>query len=405
MSKFLRRLSNSSEATLKKPVDTPVPPSTEITSTPPHQHESEKTEDERRENAYYWYKLLDKPKKGTMCRIVECTKGPDFTRQDIDLLPWNFRETKVSEDAMNSPKTKQKKKDKKLKKRDKKATERSGIEDTAVELEDNKKKDEKETESSYIEEPAFKLEIATVLNDCNERPTLQKGDLGESWRSLDFMHVDKANKVNGDKLRPTLPAKGRMGESWTSLNFSWNENGSSSSLDDASYDSWAQDVIRGEGDSEFDAAWLKAEATEAAEEAEEAAAAVANYDMMHSSFELAPRIKTEKKVKEEHERKRDERKRKMEAARAVRETKVEVKEKITVEDTPSDMQDARRERAFQWYARMASPNRREFKQKVAAQDWIDIKSEDVDLLPWNESGSAVSVAKMNAMVRAGMQRQ
>jgi hypothetical protein len=403
MTKFLRRFSNSSEAPLKKPADAALPPSTETRSTPPNQHESEKTEDDRRENAYYWYKLLEKPKKGTMCRIVEYTKGPDFTRQDIDLLPWNFRETKVSEEAMKSRKREKQEK----KKKNKKAVEPSGIEDTAIELEDSKKKDEKETENSDIEEPAFELDIATVLNECKERPTLQKGAVGESWRSLDFIHMDTANKVNGYKQRPPLSTKGRLGESWTSLNFSWNENGSSMSLDDCSYDSWAQDDTRGEEDSEeFDAAWLKAEVAEAAAEAEEAAAAVANYDMMHSSQELGPRIMTEKKVKEEHDCKRNERRRKMEAARAVGKTKVDVvQEQITAEDASSDIQDARRERAFQWYARMAAPNRREFKQKVAAQDWIDIKSEDIDLLPWNGSGSTVNVPKMNAMIRATMQKQ
>jgi hypothetical protein len=413
MTKFLRRFSNSSEATIKKPTDTTLPPTTETTSTLPEPHESEKAEASRRENAFYWYKLLEKPTKGTMCSIVEYIKDIDFTRQDIDLLPWNFRETKVSEEAMKAPKRKERKV---KKKKDKKVVECAVIEDTSfVVSEESEAEEPRATRRSSIEDRAFQLDIATVLNEENERPTLEKGQVGESWRSLDFIHMDNANKVNGYKKRPTFQ-KARMGESWTSLNFSWNENGSSNSLDDASYDSWAPDGTKGEGDSEeFDAAWLKAEAAEEAAEAEEAeaaeAAAVAameNSDsmleLMHSSLEIGDPIMTEQGVEEEQENKRGERQRKAEAAWEAKVYVPEnISEKITVEDLPSEMTIALN--AFQWYARMATPSRRDFKQKVAAQDWIDIKCEDVDLLPWNEAGSAVSVAKMNTMIRASMQKQ
>jgi hypothetical protein len=67
-------------------------------------HSSEKDLDYRRKNAYKWYKLLAKPTRETMCCLIEYTEGPDFTDQDVDLLPWNFEETEVTEEAMKCPK-------------------------------------------------------------------------------------------------------------------------------------------------------------------------------------------------------------------------------------------------------------------------------------------------------------
>jgi hypothetical protein len=37
-----------------------------------------------------------------MCRILDYTKGADFTRKDVDLLPWNVDESEVIEEAMKS---------------------------------------------------------------------------------------------------------------------------------------------------------------------------------------------------------------------------------------------------------------------------------------------------------------
>jgi hypothetical protein len=68
----------------------------------------------------------------------------------------------------------------------------------------------------------------------------------------------------------------------------------------------------------------------------------------------------------------------------------------------------RRERAFVWYARMATPTRAEFKRRVAVVDSsssIDITPEDIDFLPWNETGRVVNVAKMNTIIRARIQKQ
>jgi hypothetical protein len=67
------------------------------------------------------------------------------------------------------------------------------------------------------------------------------------------------------------------------------------------------------------------------------------------------------------------------------------------------VKDDRLERAFAWYARMSTPTRTEFKRRVEAMETsssLDVTPEDVDLLPSNESGRVVNIAKMNAIVRA-----
>jgi hypothetical protein len=66
-----------------------------------------------------------------------------------------------------------------------------------------------------------------------------------------------------------------------------------------------------------------------------------------------------------------------------------VQDKRTVEDIEDALFEDRVTRAFLWYSRLASPNRKEFKRQIASQKWIDITSEDVDLLTWNETGSRV----------------
>jgi hypothetical protein len=56
----------------------------------------------RMRNAYNWYTLLAEPRKVTMHRILDYTKGVDFTNQDVGLLPWNREETEFIEEAMKS---------------------------------------------------------------------------------------------------------------------------------------------------------------------------------------------------------------------------------------------------------------------------------------------------------------
>jgi hypothetical protein len=66
--------------------------------------------EEKEKNAYKWYKLYAKPTRETLYRIAQYAKGPDFTRKDVDLLPWNVEETEVAEEAMKSPKKKRRRK-------------------------------------------------------------------------------------------------------------------------------------------------------------------------------------------------------------------------------------------------------------------------------------------------------
>jgi hypothetical protein len=170
-------------------------------------------------------------------------------------------------------------------------------------------------------------------------------------------------KSNGYNRRPTL-LQGQMGDSLTSLDISL--NGSSSSSLDASSGSWNQDHTQ---------------------------------DRLVSANHLLTI-----KVEEEHKRRREERRREREAAKKESMPEVNMQDKRTADD----IKDYRRERAFLWYARMATPTRTEFKRRVAAvqsSSSLDITPEDVDLLPWNETGRVVNVAKMNAIIRARILKQ
>ena len=87
---------------------------------------------------------------------------------------------------------------------------------------------------------------------------------------------------------------------------------------------------------------------------------------------------------------------------------VDTQDKRKADATAGSIMEDRRERAFIWYARMATPTRTEFKRRVAAVDSsssIDITPEDIDLLPWNETGRVVNIAKMNSIIRARIQKQ
>jgi hypothetical protein len=69
----------------------------------------------------------------------------------------------------------------------------------------------------------------------------------------------------------------------------------------------------------------------------------------------------------------------------------------------------RRQLAFRWYSQMHAPNRSEFKQQLAALSPLyltfnDVTPDDVDLLPWNATGSKVNIAEMNALTRASIMK-
>jgi hypothetical protein len=309
--------SKSSESTLAA-ADTPLAPTAERTSSSmplSQQERSEKDQSRRRKKAYKWYKHYAKPTKASMCSIVDYYANDSaITRDDVDLLPWNLEETKVTKEAMKSlKKDNTEKKGKKDKKKDKKDKGRyDGREDTAV-----------------VKSNGYH----------NRRPTLLKGQMGDSMTSLD---ISLNSSVSSDL------------------------DASSCSLDTSS----------------------------------------SSLNMDHTSD--ADNLLTIKVV-EAHERRREEHRRKREATKKTSMPELDKKDKIkSCYATADSMKDDRRERAFTWYAHMATPTRAEFKRMVAdleSLSSIEITLEDIDLLPWNETGRVVNVAKMNAITMARIMKQ
>jgi hypothetical protein len=145
-------------------------------------HEREKDQYRRRRKAYKWYKHYAKPTKASMCSIVDhYAKKSDITRQDVDLLPWNIEETEVVKKVMKALKKKMKteKEDKKKEKEDKKKEKK------------DKKKEKKEKEHGGKEDTA-----STKSNGDNKRPTLLKGQMGDSSMTLDISLNDSSGSLN-----------------------------------------------------------------------------------------------------------------------------------------------------------------------------------------------------------------
>jgi hypothetical protein len=65
--------------------------------------------------------------------------------------------------------------------------------------------------------------------------------------------------------------------------------------------------------------------------------------------------------------------------------------------------DARRERCYSWYTRMAMPSREDMKTRLKdmPSSTTGVTPDDVDLLPWNDKGSIVNVGKMQRFINAG----
>jgi hypothetical protein len=291
---LLRDYSKSSDAPLAA-ADTPPAPAAE-TSIPLGQQESEKDQRSRRRKAYKWYKHYAKPTKASMCSIVEHYANDsdcDITRQDVDLLPWNLEETEVIKEATRSSK--------------------------------------KDTEKKDIVES----------NDFNKRPTLVRGQMGDSLKSLEILLNNSSSSS--------------LDFSSSSLDFNPSSREASSSKLDAS-------------SSKLDASWN-------------------------------PLITIQAKV--EYKRRKEERRLKRETAEKKSEPEVKMQGKRTANGTNSE--DDRRERAFHFYANMVVPNRTEFKRRAAAAESshpLDITPEDIDLLPWKENGRVVDIKKMCAIIRA-----
>jgi hypothetical protein len=119
-------------------------------------------------------------------------------------------------------------------------------------------------------------------------------------------------------------------------------------------------------------------------------------------------VQSESRVDEERKRSREERRQKRKAAKTKNKSGDVVKEVVVKEVVVGSNEDARRRQlAFSWYSKHSTPNRSEFKEKVALLFMFSIDPDaitqaDVDLLPWNSTGSVVNIAKMNALTRASL---
>jgi hypothetical protein len=263
----------------------------------------------RMRNAYNWYTLLAKPRRVTMHRILDYTKGADFTREDVGLLPWNPEGNKVIEEAMKS-----------IKKEKKEKTE---------------KKQKKKKKETFLKE-----------------------ELGNSLTSLDTSLNSSSDYMNA---------------SFTSMESSMNSSGgfldasfnSCLDLDDTRYE-----IEKGE-ESETGGFEVNCELLQTIKAEEEC---ISNMTVSRQKW-------LERRQEREDQQKRERR------------------EEAKKND---DSEDARRQRAFKWYARLSTPRRKEFKRQVTDLVSADITEDDIDLLPWNLTGSRVSISEMNAITRASV---
>lgn len=86
-----------------------------------------------------------------------------------------------------------------------------------------------------------------------------------------------------------------------------------------------------------------------------------------------------------------------EAKQRRKEQEMKKQEKLDKAKAEANTDKARAERAYGWYTKLAMPKRDAMKKKITLIASIDISPDDVDLLPWNASGTMVNVAKLNAM--------
>jgi hypothetical protein len=361
--------STASEATPTSAAST-LPPS-EILTLPLG---SLKDQDRGRKNAYKWYKLLGKPTRETMCRIVEYTKGPDYTRQDLDLLPWNFEETEVVEEV------KRRKRPEPLEKGSYDGN-NTVCEVHVADILDNDSKNlnvrmedefDDNLTSPHISSPPHMDES---FHTCVEDPAR---DESEEVKLDTVFEVAVANKVDNDSKDVKVRLEDELDDNLKNLQ----STPSSHHLNENSHncDEDSEDIDR-------------------------------------------PEVLQMNRAEEEHKRKREARLRKREAAAAAaaaeKDTSGEDAEETCAGDDNREAtkrkttagvdnsEGARRARVFSLYSQMCQPIRTAFKRRVAALEYMsmDITSDDIDLLPWNATGSMVNISKMNALARASIMKR
>jgi hypothetical protein len=110
-----------------------------------------------------------------------------------------------------------------------------------------------------------------------------------------------------------------------------------------------------------------------------------------------------RKTEEANKHRREERLRKREARRQ----NSMPKEPVRMEEDGDDpsTEENRRFRAHDWYLRMAMPRHSDFMEKAGQGLCHDITADDIDLLPWNSSGTKIDFKTMNSLIRESIIRQ
>jgi hypothetical protein len=363
-------------------------------------HDIVKDEDQRRKEVYKWYKHYAKPTKETMCRIAESTNDAEIVRLDVELLPWNLEETEVNKEAMKSlkkkktekkseekeerNKTEKKDKEKSEKKDKEKSEKKEKKKDEKKDKEKSEKKDKEKSEKKDKERSKTENKEEKNKAEKKEKEKKDKKEKKMKDRREDIAREEDIAAESNDYIKcPTLP-KEQKGNSSTTVDSSYNDSNRSLDLDISSH-SWQLGYENKDEDFDLIAKQLRTVKAQA--------------ESKKRGQEIRSKIESSTMtIMEEHKRKKEERRLKREAAKEKSILENAGQEKIKAEEV-------RRQFIFNWYSRMSMPNREDFKEKVAAQSSIGITPEDVDSLPWNSTGKMVSIAKMNALTRATMQKQ
>jgi hypothetical protein len=302
----------------------------------------------RRKEAYKLYKQYEKPTRENMCRILDYAKDTDVTRRDVDLLPWNRKETKVIKEVMQALKQKEKEEKQGKKKNHK-----------------NKADFSRQDVDILPWNPEETEVIKEAIKSPEKKEKEGKKDRNKKDKKERHGREDATFAKSRGGGKHSLHLKGQTSDSSMSLDIF--RNSPSGSLDTSS----------------------------------------SIWDPNHTQdYNVSAEQLQTSKVEEEHKRKREERRRKREETTKKSMPQMGVQGKCTTGDKEGNIKgaelDYRIESVHQWYTRMACPNRKEFKRRVADMESIDITPDDVDLLPWNLTGKVVNIAKVNAIIRASI---